>query len=315
MGDESSQPAETFTEYQTQQEELRIRAMEAENERVRLLGPPPRAADHVGLWGALLAAQADFPAIVRGKSATVKTKGDGSYSYDYADLGDILAVVGPILRAYGLILTQPIVQTPSGPAIRSTLVHVLSGEREVSEFPLPMGGSTAQQVGSLITYFRRYSAQAILGITTESDSDAQDVNVPRREASSPRGGSSAPRRASQGSGAPTRTSPSVGVLMGELKLAVEQLTTDGGRAEWEDWKAEKGWDRIWASSPEVRETKRSLIEEALRVVRSAVVGEKAAAGAEPWDPLQGAGDPGDPLPGDEVDPVTGTDWEGDGPYG
>jgi hypothetical protein len=279
-----------------------------------------------GLWAALLKAQESFPVIVRGKTAKVPTKNGGEYSYGYADLGDILREVGPVLRANGLVLIQPIVSTPDGAAIRSTLVHAPSGEKEISDFPLPMDGAGAQQVGSLITYWRRYSAQAILGITTESDSDAQDVDVPRRGQARSSGASpSGPRRASQGSGAPTRTSPSVGVLMGQLKLDEAKLTTDGGRAEWEDWKAEKGWDRVWATSPEVRESKRPLIEEALRVVNSALVGEKARSGDEPWDPLAGADQTaGQDLaelrgklddPEGEVDPVTGTDWGGDGPYG
>lgn len=332
---DARQPAETFTEYQTQQEELRIRRIEAEAALLAAGGSPsPELRDAEGLWAALLKAQESFPAIVRAKTAKVPTKSGGEYSYDYADLGDILRAVGPVLRANGLVLVQPIVSTPDGAAIRSKLVHAPSGEQEVSDFPLPMDGAGAQQIGSLITYWRRYSAQAILGIVTESDSDARDVDVPRRQPRSSGGRSSAPRSGSQGSGAPTRTSPSVGVLMDELKLAVSTIETDGGRAEWDDWKSEKGWDRVWATSPEIRESKRPLIEEGLRVVTSIRVGEKARSGAEPWDPLLGAGDPGDPLPGqvpaseldtpdvgaadaaeDDVDPVTETDWESDGPYG
>lgn len=254
-----------------------------------------------GLWAALLRAQESFPAIVRGKTATVPTRNDGSYSYAYADLGDILREVGPILRAQGLVLTQPIVWLPGGAAIRTVLVHAPSGEREVSEFPLPMEGSTAQQVGSLITYWRRYSAQAMLGITTESDSDAQDVNVPRRS----QGRSSAPRGRSGGSGGARSTKPSLGVLWGDLKNLASTLE-GGAQEEWDDWKAEHDWARIMAADEgKLVESKRDVIVAALTAVRAIKAGEAAAAGAEPWS----SGD------GEDADPVTGTDWEDDGPYG
>jgi hypothetical protein len=53
--------------------------------------------------------QGQFPAITKGKTATVRmseAKGGGTYSYNYADLGDVLGSVRPVLAAHGLALVQ-----------------------------------------------------------------------------------------------------------------------------------------------------------------------------------------------------------------
>lgn len=225
-----------------------------------------------GLWAALLKAQDEFPVILRGKTALVPTKSGKEYSYSYADLGDILSLVGPVLRANGLVLTQPITITENGCVIRNTLVHAPSGEREVDDFPLPMDGTGAQQVGSLITYFRRYSAQAMLGIVTESDSDAADVDVPRRAPQRPQGRSNGPRRSGAGSTAQTHDAD-LGALLAYLKSEVSRLD-EGGKAEWEDWKAEWNWDANFKGG--------ALTVEMVNDARLAVSGMLAGAGEEPY---------------------------------
>lgn len=233
----------------------------------RELPPPP-----TGLWAALLKAQSEFPTIGRHKTAKVPTKSGGEYSYDYADLGDILRAVDPILWANGLVMTQPITITENGLVIRTTLVHPASGEREVADFPLPMDGAGAQAVGSLITYFRRYSAQAMLGIVTESDSDAQDVDVPRR---SPQRSSAAPRRSGvSGAGSTAQTHDAdLGRLLAILKDDVGRLD-EGGRAEWEDYKSEWNWDANFKAG--------ALTVEMVNDARKAVAGMLAGAGVEPY---------------------------------
>lgn len=125
-------------------------------------------------------------------------------------------------------------------------------------------------------------------------------------------GAATPRASSAGSRAeraPTTTSPSPGVLWEELKLAVGKLGV-GGQAEWEDYKAEVGWSRMMAAQEgRITEQKREPIEAALRKVREVLAGEKAAAGEEPWDPLDGAGATGPDGP-EALDEV-----EGYGDYG
>lgn len=107
---------------------------------------------------------------------------------------------------------------------------------------------------------------------------------------SSRGQSRGSGRRSGGSGAPTTTSPSIGVLLDDLKRSAAKIETDGGRAEWADWKDEKGWERERTSGALVRN--RELVEEAGRIVRNIIADEKAAKGDEPWDPLSGADENG-----------------------
>jgi len=47
------------------------------------------------LAGALAAAQAEYPVVPKNRTAKVKTKLGGDYSYSYADLADILKLILP----------------------------------------------------------------------------------------------------------------------------------------------------------------------------------------------------------------------------
>lgn len=101
-----------------------------------------------------------------------KTANLGKYKYAYADLGEIMDAVRPTLAKHGLA----IVQTLSPGVLLTMLVHE-SGQAFRSTYALPEK-ATAQEMGSAITYGRRYSVSAILGIAAEDDDDgakAQDA--------------------------------------------------------------------------------------------------------------------------------------------
>lgn len=125
------------------------------------------------LTGALAKAQADFPQIPRKKTAKIKTKTGGEYSYTYADLADVLDAVRKPLAANGLAITQPLVQLNGKLLLVTRLMHA-SGEWIESTMPLAAGG-TPQETGAAITYARRYALTSLLGIATEDDTDAQGV--------------------------------------------------------------------------------------------------------------------------------------------
>ena len=80
----------------------------------------------------------------------------------------------PVLSKHGLALIQRL-ENPSGggPSIRTELRHADGGVIAAS-FPLGEW-QTPQQLGSMVTYIRRYATVAILGIATEDDLDAQNV--------------------------------------------------------------------------------------------------------------------------------------------
>ena len=117
------------------------------------------------LNAALATAQGEFPPITRSK--TVKT---GSFSYSYAPLDAILDACRPVLSKHGLALTQLLESNGTGPAIRTELRHA-SGQTVSASFPLPTMPAKPQELGSLLTYLRRYAIVALLGIAAEEDDD------------------------------------------------------------------------------------------------------------------------------------------------
>jgi hypothetical protein len=116
---------------------------------------------------ALSAAQGEFPAIERSRKVDT-----GKFSYSYAPLDAILAAVRPVLAKHQLALTQTLdYLEPVGAVLRTQLLHA-SGESVGGYFPLDTVGLSPQQLGSLLTYVRRYAIQGILGVAAEEDDDA-----------------------------------------------------------------------------------------------------------------------------------------------
>jgi hypothetical protein len=118
--------------------------------------------------------QAEVPTFPKGK------QGNG---YKYADLPSIIPVITPMLKKHGLILTQIVgngtCEEPSV-SVETILIHE-SGEclsskifQPIKEVPGKNGGirtTLIQSAGSAITYLRRYSIAAMLGIVTDEDTD------------------------------------------------------------------------------------------------------------------------------------------------
>lgn len=121
---------------------------------------------------ALVEAQKLFPTIKKTHKASIPIKSGGSYSYDYADIGDVNDAVNPILREKGLVVIQePTVHVSGLPSLTTTLLH-RSGQWKSSEMLLQIDvGVGAQAQGSAITYARRYAKSAMLDLVTESDDD------------------------------------------------------------------------------------------------------------------------------------------------
>lgn len=121
---------------------------------------------------ALAAFQAKAPTIAKNKTASIRSD-KGSYSYNYADLGDILPAAYPILAENGLAFTSP----PAHGRLVGLLIHE-SGEWFRGELQLP-GSGTMQQLGSAITYCRRYLFGCLTGIVTDADDDGQAASKAR----------------------------------------------------------------------------------------------------------------------------------------
>lgn len=126
---------------------------------------------HPSLAAALAAFQADLPKVGKGNIAQVKSE-KGNYSYKYADLSDVSAAVLPRLAAHGLSFSCKPTLTDDGRFVLAYRLRHDSGEDDAGLYPLPTSG-TPQQVGSAMTYARRYVLSAVTGVAPDEDDDGQ----------------------------------------------------------------------------------------------------------------------------------------------
>ena len=118
------------------------------------------------------------------QEAPVILKDTTGYGYKYADLPAIFEIINPLLKKHGLGFYQAV----NGTKIKTVVFHTESGETIESETDMPFdsliyedvkkekngkeydtavlrgfeGMNKAQAIGSLITYFRRYSISSLL---------------------------------------------------------------------------------------------------------------------------------------------------------
>src|SRR4051812_20864173 len=76
---------------------------------------------------ALSHAQGEFQPVPKNKTAKVKMKAGGEYSYRYADLADVLKMALPVLSKHGLSLAQPLLLFDGKLRATTRLMHA-SGE-------------------------------------------------------------------------------------------------------------------------------------------------------------------------------------------
>lgn len=115
--------------------------------------------EKLALWASLLACQAEI-----GKAAKDAT--NPHFRNRYATLDSVWQAVRPTLSKAGIVVTNHI----DGNAVITTITHAKTGECISSEFPVP-ANLTPQQMGSAITYARRYNLCALLQVMTGEDDD------------------------------------------------------------------------------------------------------------------------------------------------
>lgn len=92
------------------------------------------------------------------------------YKNRFASLEKTLKSINPKFQEQGLVLTQ----FPAGDQLISRLEHI-SGQWMMSAYNITASKKDPQQMGSAITYARRYCAQAIAGICGGEDDDAESA--------------------------------------------------------------------------------------------------------------------------------------------
>jgi hypothetical protein len=163
---------------------------------------------------ALAAFQAEMPTVAKAHTATVKSD-KGSYSYTYAGLADVSEAAMPLLAKHGLSFSC----LPGAGVLTGILLHS-SGQSLTAS--LPINGATPQQVGSSLTYMRRYLLGCMTGLVTDDDDDGQMAQAAatkrkpaqRQAASAP----PPPPPEDSGNGISSAQLGKIGALMGELGI-------------------------------------------------------------------------------------------------
>jgi len=97
----------------------------------------------------------------------VSSSGGHEYSFKYASYPRIIGAIRPLLSECKLSFSQ--LAEPDG-SVTTLLIHE-SGEYLKSTLLIPSMHKNPQQIGSAISYARRYGLSAILGLATDEDDD------------------------------------------------------------------------------------------------------------------------------------------------
>lgn len=117
-------------------------------------------------------------ALAQAELATAKKDSSG-YGYNYSDLTSVLATAKPVLEKNGLSVTQLVGKSTATEVSLTTVLLHKSGQfiSEESSISIPEMNkiNSTQKAGAAISYLRRYSLQAILGMASEDNDASTDA--------------------------------------------------------------------------------------------------------------------------------------------
>jgi len=133
-------------------------------------------------WEAKEAGKAFKVAMVgfqKGKPELVKTKkvafGEGKAKYSYNPLSKIQKAIDPVLSEFGLSYRWEQDQEGADQIKVTCIVSHIDGHEETNSLTGPYDGSgnkaRIQQIGSSVTYLKRYTLEAALGLSSDDDDD------------------------------------------------------------------------------------------------------------------------------------------------
>lgn len=121
------------------------------------------------LFKALAEARKHFTSLSASATADVTMKSGGKYQFSYAPLDVVLEALQPGLVAAGIAILQPF-----DGDVMYTIV-AFEGSSMTVETPLP-NWNTPQELGSLLTYIRRYQLKGIFGVADSEDDDGNTAS-------------------------------------------------------------------------------------------------------------------------------------------
>lgn len=94
----------------------------------------------------------------------------------YADLATVLKTVRPVLARHGLALTQTTQVDEQSRLLLVTRLH-WRDEELAGYYPISPTKADPQGYGSALTYARRYTIQAIVGVAADDDDDGNAASA------------------------------------------------------------------------------------------------------------------------------------------
>lgn len=141
-------------------------------ERIIALADFHTSTSTAELDAALAKAQGEFQPVEKNKT-------NPFFNSKYADLSAVWEACRQALSKNGISVTQWPLHSEDG------RLHVLTriacnGEWMLARISVPMTKQDVQSYGSAITYLRRYSLSALLGLAADEDDDAQATQPPQQ---------------------------------------------------------------------------------------------------------------------------------------
>ena len=124
------------------------------------------------LLPAFVAFQSDMPSVP-------KDAVNPHFRSKYASLGAITEATRPHLAKQGLAVTQSLVWQDGVQLLVTRVIHVSGQWMQDGGYALNPTKNDPQGMGSAVTYARRYTLGATLGIVTEDDDDGNAASAPR----------------------------------------------------------------------------------------------------------------------------------------
>ena len=118
----------------------------------------------------LVGAQAEFGSVPKGSvNPFFKSK--------YAGLPEVMGHVSPVLSKHSLAISQFITYAEDGTDTLLTYLLHESGQYMAYSMKLHLPKQDAQGQGSAVTYARRYSVLAVLGVVADEDDDGNKASA------------------------------------------------------------------------------------------------------------------------------------------
>lgn len=119
-------------------------------------------------------------AVQIGMKAAIKDAKNPAFKSTYADLASVWEACRDALKTAKVLVSQDVTSDDNGVSIATRFTHESTQWMEFGPLFIPLAKKDAQAVGSAISYGRRYSLSAALGIVAEDDDgNAASAPAPR----------------------------------------------------------------------------------------------------------------------------------------